>query len=135
MAVAEKDIPELTNAIATGDVATELNTGLHVLGDVAGAVGNDSAATGLHNAAGESVNSIDAYNQGDVVSSINHGTNAIVQGTGNTGTEVETTSTDLTSAVADASKQLSSVSNVLGLTKTGADGLEHIVVKDPKSGE
>ena len=70
-----------------------------------------------------------------MVSSINHGTNAIVQGTGNTGTEVETTSTDLTSAVADASKQLSSVSNVLGLTKTGADGLEHIVVKDPKSGE
>ena len=115
MTVANTNTPGLTNAMATGDLATELNTGLHVLGDAAGAVGNDSAATGLHSAADSSVNSIDAYNQGDVVSSIGHGTTAVVQGTGNAGT----TSTDGTSANA-------AESNVSGTeTATGADGLEH----------
>ena len=115
--------------MASGDLATELNTGLHVIGDAAGAVGNDAAATGLHSAADSSVNSIDAYNQGDVVGSIGHGTTAIAQGTGNAGTP----STDGTSANAAASN----VSGTETTTVVGEDGVarEAAVVTDPATGQ
>ena len=70
MTVANQSTPTLTNAMASGDLSTELQTVLDTTASAANAVGETGVAANLAGASDASANSIAAYKKGDLVNSI-----------------------------------------------------------------
>ena len=77
MTVANQSTPTLTNAMASGDLSTKLQTGLDTTASAAGAVGETGLASNLSGASDASGDSIAAYQKGDLVNSIGSGTTAV----------------------------------------------------------